>query len=127
MNIMRLREIVMSLLTMYKESEITVISEYSGHINEDIDKFNHDYECLKTEIEKEFNNVNTLLSVTQKLTLRDLARKVYPSIEIRIYGRDGYQEIEEKPAGDIHFSDDSFYQVEVKDFTIYKGFVEVLI
>lgn len=61
------------------------------------------------------------------MTIKELSRKIYPSIEIRIYGRDGYQEIEEKLAGDIHFSDDSFYQMEVKDFTIYKGFVEVLI
>lgn len=62
------------------------------------------------------------------MTIKELSRKIYPSIEIRIYDtKNGYKEIEEKQAGDINFSEDSFYQVEVKCFTVYKGFVEVLI
>lgn len=65
------------------------------------------------------------------MTIKEFARKVEPTIIIRIYDRTGYHHIEDRKAGDIHFNDDinndTFYQTEIMDFTIYKNFVEVLI
>ena len=61
------------------------------------------------------------------MTIKELARKIYPLLMIKIYDRNGYHLIEARKAGDIHFDDDSFYQVEIKDFTIYENFVDVLI